>query len=389
MTANSIYELLELARQTTTEVLPHELEALRAGGDALIIDVREPEEHERGVVPGAALIPRGLLELHIERLAPKRSTPIVLYCEAGVRSLLAARSLGALGYTNVASLAGGTTLYARKGYALERPGGLTPAQKARYSRHLRLPEVGEAGQQKLLASRVLCVGAGGLGSPIAMYLAAAGVGTLGIVDADVVDLSNLQRQLLHTSERVGMSKVDSAQMTLRALNSDTKVVGHRDYLTSANAMAILGDYDVVIDGTDNFPTRYLLNDACVLLAKPCVHGAIHRFEGQSTVFHSAEGGPCYRCLYPAPPPPGLVPSCQEAGVLGVLPGIIGMVQAIETIKLILGVGDLLTGRLLVFDALGMDFRELLVHRDKTCPMCGDNPSIAALIDYEAFCSGRP
>jgi adenylyltransferase/sulfurtransferase len=265
---------------------------------------------------------------------------------------------------------------------------LTPDEVRRYSRHLILPEVGVEGQRRLKQARVLCVGAGGLGSPAAMYLAAAGVGTLGLVDFDVVDLSNLQRQLLHGTGDVGRAKLASAIDRLHAINPHVHVRPHHTALTSANALDLMRGYDVILDGTDNFPTRYLVNDACVLLRKPNAFGSIFRFEGQASVF-GVEGGPCYRCLYPEPPPPGLVPSCAEAGVLGVLPGIIGTIQATETIKLLLGIGQPLIGRFLVFEALRMRFRELTLRRDPECPVCGDHPTVTALIDYEQFCGVSP
>ena len=381
----SFSEYLARIRTSVREVEPAELDAARREDRAVIIDVREKTEYEQGVVPGARLIPRGFLELRIENAVPERSTPVLIYCAGGVRSVLAAQSLHELGYDNVASVAGGFARYAKSGFDVEVRRQLTTDQAARYSRHLLMPEVGEAGQLKLLDARVLCIGAGGLGSPAALYLAAAGVGTLGIIDADVVDRSNLQRQILHTEDRVGVPKVDSAELTLKALNSDINVVKHQLYLDSGNVMSIFDGYDIILDGCDNFPTRYLVNDACVMQNKPCVHGSIFRFDGQATVFYPGKG-PCYRCLYPEPPPPGMAPSCQEAGVLGVLPGVVGVIEAIEVIKLILGVGETLVGRLCTFDALRMEFRELRVRRDPDCPVCGDEPTIVDLIDYERFCS---
>jgi molybdopterin/thiamine biosynthesis adenylyltransferase len=305
-----------------------------------------------------------------------------------VRSLFAARSLAELGYTNVRSLAGGFTAWKRAGLPWETPVGLRADQETRYSRHVLLPEVGVAGQLKLLAAKVACIGAGGLGSPSSMYLAAAGIGTLGIIDDDVVDASNLQRQILHGTDRLGVAKVESAEQTLKRLNPDVRVDKHRARLTSANAIDLLGRYDVIIDGADNFATRYLVNDVALKIARPVIHASIFRFEGQITVF-PANGSPCYRCLYPQPPPPEEAPSCAEGGVLGVLPGTMGVLQATEAIKLVLGLGDTLAGRLLVYDALKARFRELKLRRDPKCPTCGDgvDRSQIALVDYEQFCSG--
>ncbi|MDQ3300105.1 MAG: molybdopterin-synthase adenylyltransferase MoeB [Myxococcota bacterium] len=361
---------------------------LRDGRQPTLIDVREADEHAQGMIPGTVHIPRGFLELRIERTVADREHPVVLYCQSGTRSVLAARSLGELGYTNVRSLAGGFTGWKRTGLPWEQPLALRPDQEARYSRHTLIPEVGIAGQLKLLKAKVLCIGAGGLGSPSSMYLAAAGIGTLGIVDDDVVDASNLQRQILHGTDRVGIPKVESAETTLRGLNPDVKVDKHRTRITSANALELIGGYDVVIDGADNFATRYLVNDSALRLGKPVVHASIFRFEGQITVFPGT-GSPCYRCLYPQPPPPEEAPSCAEAGVLGVLPGIMGVLQATEAIKIVLELGDTLAGRLLVYDALKTRFRELKLRRDPKCPTCGDGVDRAAipLIDYEQFCAG--
>lgn len=354
-----------------------------------IIDVREQDEYVQGYIPGALWIPRGFLELRIEDKVPERDREIILYCAGGNRSAFAARSLQELGYTNVKSLAGGFSAWKRAGYPAEIPVVMTKEQQIRYSRHTMLPEVGEAGQIKLLKSRVLCLGAGGLGAPSSVYLAAAGVGTIGMVDDDVVDLSNLQRQIIHAQDRIGMPKVESAQKTLTGLNPDVKVVPHKMRLTSENILSILGDYDLVVDGADNFPTRYLLNDAALKLGKPVVHASIYRFEGQITAFVPGQG-PCYRCLYPSPPPPDMAPSCQEAGVLGVLPGVIGVLQANEAIKILLGIGTSLAGRLLIFDALKTKFRELKLRRDPKCPTCGEGvrPQDIQLIDYEQFCAVR-
>jgi molybdopterin/thiamine biosynthesis adenylyltransferase/rhodanese-related sulfurtransferase len=360
----------------------------RGGSGEAIIDVREQDEYVQGYIPGATWIPRGYLELRIEEAVPDRDQPVILYCAGGTRSALAARSLRELGYTKVQSMAGGFTSWKRNGYPFDIPVVMTKEQELRYSRHTMLPEVGVKGQIKLLESRVLCIGAGGLGSPSSLYLAAAGVGTIGIIDDDVVDASNLQRQILHSTERVGMAKVDSAEKTIVGLNPDVKVKKYRERLTSDNVLQILQDFDVIVDGADNFQTRYLLNDAALKLGKPVVHSSIFRFEGQMTVF-SAQGGPCYRCLYPEPPPPEEAPSCQEAGVLGVLPGIMGVLQATEAVKIILGIGTTLAGRLLVFDALKTKFRELKLRHDPKCPTCGEgvDRSKIELIDYVQFCAG--
>jgi molybdopterin/thiamine biosynthesis adenylyltransferase/rhodanese-related sulfurtransferase len=353
-----------------------------------LIDVREADEHAQGMIPGTLHIPRGFLELRVEKSLVDRAAPVVVYCAAGTRSVLAARSLAELGYTNVRSLAGGFTAWKRAGLAWEQPVSLRGDQAARYSRHTMLSEVGVAGQVKLLNSKVLCIGAGGLGSPSSMYLAAAGVGTIGMIDDDVVDASNLQRQILHATDRVGIAKVDSAETTLRGLNPDVKVDKHRARITANNALQVIAPYDVIIDGADNFATRYLVNDVALRLGKPVVHASIFRFEGQLTVF-SANGSPCYRCLFPQPPPAEEAPSCAEAGVLGVLPGSIGVLQATEAIKLLLGIGDTLAGRLLVYDALKARFRELKLRRDPACPTCGDgvDRTQIPLIDYEQFCAG--
>ncbi len=354
----------------------------------LVIDVRELEEVKEGKVPGAVHIPRGFLELRIEDEAPDREASVVVYCAGGTRSLFAAETLQRMGYSRVASLQGGFRAWAQAGKPVETPRVLTDAERRRYSRHLMIPEVGEEGQVKLLQARVLLIGAGGLGCPAAIYLAAAGVGTLGVVDADVVDESNLQRQILHPTERVGTSKVESARRSLLAQNPGIKVVAHEERITSENVERLLRDYDLVVDGSDNFPTRYLINDACLLHRKPCVHGSIYRFEGQVTVFDPARGGPCYRCLYPEPPPPELAPSCADAGVLGVLPGVIGLLEAVEAIKLILGEGEPLIGRLLTYDALAARFRELKLRRDPGCAYCAslDGAPFPGLIDYEFFCN---
>ena len=388
-------QLVAIAKSQIVETTPQALsQRLRNGSSPLVVDIREREEYEQGHVPGALFIPRGFLELRIEQHAYDPATPIVLYCAGGVRSALAARNLQEMGYTQVESLIGGFGGWRGAGLPVTVPLKLSAEQKIRYSRHLRLPDVGEQGQAKLLNARVLLIGAGGLGSPAALYLAAAGVGTLGIVDFDDVDLSNLQRQILHGESWIGKPKVESAAARIRDINPDVKVIPHREPITSANALQIIQDYDIVLNGSDNFPTRYLVNDACHFLRKPLVDASIFMFEGQVTIYHPGapeegiEPGPCYRCLYPDPPPPGEVPSCAEAGVLGVLPGIVGSIQAVEAIKLILGKGEPLLGRLLTFDALEMSFRTLNIRRNPACPVCGDAPTVTELIDYEQFC-GMP
>jgi molybdopterin/thiamine biosynthesis adenylyltransferase/rhodanese-related sulfurtransferase len=385
-------QLVALAKSQITEVTYQELiRRLEDGDDVAIVDIRERDEFAQGHLPGAVFIPRGFLELQIEQVEFDRSKPVVLYCAGGVRSALAARNLKEMGYEDVQSLIGGFNGWKDAGLPFQIPQLLNDEQKIRYSRHILLNEVGEEGQLKLLTSKVLLIGAGGLGSPAAMYLAAAGVGTLGIVDFDAVDTSNLQRQLLHGTKDVGRPKVDSAADRLHDINPEVEVVSYPVPLSSANALEIIKDYDIVINGSDNFPTRYLVNDACQFLRKPLVDGSIFMFEGQVTVYHPAvpergmEGGPCYRCLYPDPPPPGEIPSCAEAGVLGVLPGIVGSLQALEAIKLILGAGEPLIGRLLMVDTLDMEFRTLNVPRDPDCPVCGENPTVTELIDYEQFC----
>ncbi|MBI2772873.1 MAG: molybdopterin-synthase adenylyltransferase MoeB [Chloroflexi bacterium] len=348
-----------------------------------IVDVREQNEWDAGHIPGAELIPLGTVAQVAPEKLPRKDESIVVHCAAGVRSAVAAYQLQQLGYTNVSSMAGGFSAWRELGLPIEAP--LTRAQLDRYSRHVLIPEVGVEGQRTLLASKVLVIGAGGLGSPAAYYLAAAGVGTLGIVDSDVVDVTNLQRQILHSTDRIGEHKAESAKRTLQALDPDITIAPYVERLTAGNVDRILASYDVIVDGADNFPTRYLLNDASVKWRKPVVHGSVYRFEGQVTVFKPYEG-PCYRCLFPEPPPPELAPSCEEAGVLGVLPGIIGTVQAAETIKLLLGVGEPLVGRLLLFDALEMSFHEVKLRRDPKCPVCGEHPTITDYIDYEGFCA---
>ncbi len=378
--------IADVRKQISIITLEEIKRRLDAKEPMVLVDVREKEEARAGTIPGAINVPRGFLEIQIESKVTDKNAPVVLFCAGGTRSALAAKTLQELGYTKVESANPGFVRWKDLGFPMETPPQLTDAQRDRYSRHLLLPEVGELGQAKLLASKVLLLGAGGLGSPAALYLAAAGVGTLGLVDGDTVDASNLQRQVLHATSRVGMPKVDSAEIALKDLNPDVKVVKHQERVNSANVDRIFAGYDVIVDGCDNFPTRYLVNDASVFHKKPVVHGSIFRFEGQVTVFHPGAGGPCYRCLYPEPPPPHLAPSCQEAGVLGILPGVVGVVQATETIKLLLGIGTPLIGRLLTYDSLRMRFGELKLRRDKSCPVCGDAPTIKEYIDYEGFCS---
>ena len=385
-------QLVELAKSQITEITPSALHQRSADGERFtVVDIRERDEFVQGHLPAATFVPRGFLELRIEQVEPDRDAAVVLYCAGGVRSALAARNLKEMGYANVISLIGGFNGWKNASLPFVVPTVLSEAQQVRYSRHTLLNEVGEAGQIKLLNSKILLIGAGGLGSPAAMYLAAAGVGTLGIVDYDTVDVSNLQRQLLHGTKDVGTPKVVSAAKRIADINPDVKVVGYREPITSHNALDIIRDYDVVLNGSDNFPTRYLVNDACHMLGKPLVDASIFMFEGQVTIYQPAvpeEGvaaGPCYRCLYPDPPPPGEVPSCAEAGVLGVLPGIIGSMQAVEAIKLLLGIGEPLIGKLLMVDTLDQSYRTLNVQRDAACPLCGDHPSVTELIDYEHFC----
>ncbi len=359
-------------------------EALTARPGTVVLDVREADEYEQGALPDAVHIPRGFLESQVENRLPDRDAPVVVYCAGGTRSAFAAKTLGELGYTDVVSLAGGFNQWKNDGRPWATPRTLSPEQRNRYQRHLLLPEVGEAGQQKLLDAKVLLLGAGGLGSPAALYLAAAGVGTIGILDMDVVDESNLQRQILHNVDRIGDRKVDSAKKTLVALNPDVNVVTHDVRMGADNILDIIDGYDVIVDGTDNFPTRYLVNDASLLKRIPVVHGSIFRFEGQVTVF-APYTGPCYRCLIPEPPPAELAPSCAEAGVLGVLPGIVGSIQAMEAIKLILGLGEPLIGRLLAYDALEESFRSFKVNRDPDCPACGPHAGEIVIAEYDQFC----
>ena len=384
--ATTIHDLMARLRAHIKEVTPVEVKSMGEADQSLVlIDVRERDEVEQGHIPGAIHIPRGFLELRIENTVPDRKTRIVTYCAGGNRSLLAAESLERLGYECVTSMVGGFTMWRNEGHEFTTPRLLSEGDRRRYLRHLAIPEVGEKGQLKLLDSRVLLVGAGGLGCPAAYYLAAAGVGTLGILDFDVVDETNLQRQILHTADRVGTSKTESARQSLLALNPGIEVVAIEAKLTSKNVESIFRDFEIIVDGSDNFPTRYLVNDACVLLGRPNVHGSVYRFEGQVTVFHPPHG-PCYRCLYPEPTPAELAPSCAEAGVLGVLPGVIGLLEAVETVKLILGIGNPLIGRLLQYDALRAEFVELKIRRDPQCPYCGDGMEFPGFVDYEAFCA---
>ena len=376
----SYADLLREARAQIREVSPQEVDALPAGA-AAIIDVREASEWEQGHLPGARHISKSYIEQQIEGAVPDRDAPVILYCAGGVRSLFAAQTLADMGYTHVASMSSGFQGWKGAGLEFETPIVLTAEQKQRYSRHLLIPEIGAAGQARLLGSKALLIGAGGLGSPASLYLAAAGVGTIGIVDFDIVDVSNLQRQIVHTTDRVGERKVESAKKSINALNPEVKVVAHEEMLVAENVERIIAGYDVILDGTDTFETRYILNDAAVAAGIPVVHASVFRFEGQLTTFVPFEG-PCYRCLYPTPPPPELAPGCSVAGVLGVVPGILGMLQANEALKVLAGIGNTLAGRLLLFDALETEFTELKLRRDPNCPVCSD----AAV---EARLAGRP
>jgi len=366
----SVADLLRAARAAIPEVLPAAVDAVRRDGRTAIVDVREAEEYDQGHLPGAIHIARSYLEQAVEAEITDRGRPIVIYCSNTTRSYLAGRTLLEMGYTSVVVMDGGFNGWKAAGLPWQAEMDLSPAQRQRYSRHLLMPEVGTAGQAQLLGGRVLVVGAGGLGSPALLYLAAAGVGTLGIVDFDVVDLSNLQRQVIHASDRVGEKKTESARRAIASLNPDVTVVAHEEMLVPANVERIIAGYDVILDGTDTFETRYLLNDAAVAAGIPVVHASVFRFEGQLTVFVPYEG-PCYRCLYPTPPPPELAPGCSVAGVLGVVPGIMGLLQANEVLKLLLGIGNSLAGRLVIFDALEAEFTELQLRRDPACPVCSD------------------
>ena len=377
----SFRDLLSEVRREIREVDPVEAEAML--GAAALLDVREADEYAQGAIPGALHLPRGFLEVQVEGALPDKGRPVVIYCAGGVRSALAAKAMQDLGYADVVSMVVGFNRWKDEGRSWATPAVLDADQRNRYHRHLLLPEVGEAGQQRLLESKVLLLGAGGLGSPAALYLAAAGVGTLGIVDMDVVDASNLQRQVLHTLDRIGERKVDSAKKALTAMNPDVNVVGYDVRLGADNVVELFEQYDLVVDGTDNFPTRYLVNDASLLTRTPVVHGSIFRFEGQVAVFDPYRG-PCYRCLVPEPPPAELAPSCAEAGVLGVLCGIIGSLQATEAIKMLLGLGEPLVGRLLAYDALEESVRTFKVRRDPTCPACGDGAQLV-IAEYDQLC----
>ncbi len=379
-------DLLNAAKAAITEIEPEE--AARRVDSAIFLDVREPDEYEQGAIAGAVHLPRGNLEFQVEGKLPDKDAPIIVYCAGGVRSAFAAQTMAQLGYTNVSSLIGGFNRWKDGGHPWVTPRTLTHEQRNRYQRHLLLPEVGEAGQQKLLDSKVLLLGAGGLGSPAALYLAAAGVGTIGVIDMDVVDASNLQRQVLHNTDRIGERKVDSAKKTMTLLNPDVNVSTYDVRLGADNILDIIDGYDVIVDGTDNFPTRYLVNDASLLKRIPVVHGSIFRFEGQVTVF-DPYNGPCYRCLIPEPPPAELAPSCAEAGVFGVLCGIVGSIQALEAIKLLLGLGDSLSGRLLAFDALEETFRVFKVRRDPNCPACGPDAGEIVIAEYDELCMPHP
>jgi molybdopterin/thiamine biosynthesis adenylyltransferase/rhodanese-related sulfurtransferase len=384
--------LLAEARAAVPEQGPLDVQRRLAAGEPIVlIDVRDPDEYRDGYIEPATNVSRGFLEFRIGSVAGDPQTPLVLYCQSGLRSMLAARALKDLGYANVVSLQGGYQKWVQSGLPVVKDVALGVDQLQRYSRHFLLSQVGEKGQRKLLRSKVLLIGAGGLGSPTALYLAAAGVGTIGLMDADVVDITNLQRQVLHTTADVGKPKVESGTRALKALNPDVNVIALPMRINVDNAMEVVADYDVIVDGSDNFGTRYLVNDACYLAGKPHVHGSIFQFEGMASVF-APNQGPCYRCLYPAPPPAGLVPSCAEAGVLGVLPGMVGVMQATETVKLLLGIGEPLIGRLLTYDALGMRFREVRLRRDPGCPLCGVSPTIKDLSGHpvgEDFCEVVP
>ncbi len=384
-------ELLKQVKAQIKEVDPSEVVQLLGEG-VVVVDCRETEELAAGILPGAVHIPRSYLETRFESVVPDRSQRVIIYCASGIRSAFGAHTLMAeMGYEDVESMAGGFTLWKDRGYEVELPRSFSAEQRERYSRHLLVPEVGVEGQQKLLDARVLLLGAGGLGSPTALYLAAAGVGTLGIVDDDVVDLSNLQRQVIHTTARIGTPKVDSAAETIKALNPDVEVVGYPTRLDASNIIEIIGGWDIIVDGADNFPTRYLLNDASIRLGIPVVSAAILGFEGQLSVFAPGRG-PCYRCLFRQPPPAELAPSCGANGVIGVLPGTMGLLQATEVIKLIIGAGDPLIGRLLMYDALAASFTELKVRQDPECPICSRDPAeitddeLGVFPDYEAFCA---
>ena len=380
----SFRELLSAAKSQIVEVSTDEAASRITTAGTVVLDVREPDEYEQGALVDVVHIPRGHLEAQVEARISGHDTPIVVYCAGGVRSAFAAKTLGELGYTDVVSMAGGFGRWKDEGKPWKAPASLTPEQRNRYQRHLLLPEVGEKGQLALFEKKVLMIGAGGLGSPAALYLAAAGVGTLGIVDMDVVDASNLQRQILHNLDRIGDRKVDSAKKTLTLMNPDLNVVTYDTRLGADNIEAIMTGYDLIVDGTDNFPTRYLVNDVSLKLGIPVVFGALFRFDGQVTIFKPHDG-PCYRCMLPEPPPAEMAPSCAEAGVLGVLPGIIGSLQAMEAIKYLLNLGDSLSGRLLTYDALEASFRPLKIRRDPNCPACSIDPKDIVIAEYDELC----
>ena len=377
-------EMLADAKAAVREIDPAQAEQEISAEKAVVLDVREPDEYEQGALPGAVHIPRGTLETSVEGRIPDKASHLVVYCAGGTRSAFAAKTLQDLGYTDVASVVGGFNRWKDEGREWSAPRSLSSEQRNRYQRHLLLPEIGEAGQLKLLDSKVLLLGAGGLGSPAALYLAAAGVGTVGIIDMDEVDASNLQRQILHNTDRIGDRKVDSAKKTLTLMNPDVNVVTYDVRLGADNVLDIIDGYDVIVDGTDNFPTRYLVNDASLVKRIPVVHGSIFRFEGQVTVFNPYVG-PCYRCMIPEPPPAELAPSCSEAGVLGVLCGIIGSLQAIEAVKILLDLGETLQGRLMAYDALEQSFRTFKVHRDPICPTCGPDAGEIVIAEYDELC----
>src|SRR4051812_46938290 len=385
-------ELLRQVKERIKEVDPREVhEIVNNGYKAVVVDVREQHEYDEARLPGAVHVPRGHFETRIENTVKDKDARVILYCQSGNRSAFAAETAEQLGYSNVESMTGGITLWKDRGFEVEQPRSLTPEQRERYSRHTLIEEIGVEGQLKLLDAKVLLLGAGGLGSPSALYLAAAGVGTLGIIDNDVVDMSNLQRQVAHSSDRIGMPKVDSAEIAINEINPEVKVQKYNVRLGADNVMEIIDGYDVIVDGLDNFPTRYLLNDATVRKQIPVVSASILGFDGQLSVFAPYEG-PCYRCLYPTPPPAELAPSCGANGVLGVLPGVMGLLQSVEVIKLVTGAGEPLIGRLLLYEALGAHFTELKVRRDPDCPVCSRDPSeisdeeMGVFPDYEAFCS---
>lgn len=381
-------DLLAAVKAEITEISVLDLSDRLSGSSApLLIDIREPDEQVDGVIAGSHAVPRGFLELRVESIQPERSAPVALICAGGTRSALGARTLQQLGYLDVVSVAGGVGAWRRAGLPLEVVRQLTLDQRSRYARQIVLPQMGEAGQQRLLDARVLCIGAGGLGCPTLQYLAAAGVGTIGVVDNDRVDRSNLHRQILHAEELVGTPKVESVVTALKRINSEVEVVVYDTRLDATNVREIFSGWDLVVDGTDNFPTRYLINDACVFMGLPNVHGAIFHFDGQVSVFNHPDGGPCYRCLYPEPPPPELAPSCAEAGVLGAICGVVGSLQAAEVLKLLIGAGDPLAGRILSIDVLHGQVRALKTRRDPACPVCSEAATITELIDYEQFCAG--